>query len=314
MWTRQALSCELRKQRPLNQAVAHHREIDMSLMGTLAKAAVGIAVAKGAQTVLSRAGGGSGTGLQDMLGQVLGGGQSPSSSASDQGGAAGGLSGGLGQLLESLQQSNPRTQSGGLDGLLGSLGGSQGSGQSGGQLGGLLGQLAGQLGGASGASGGGLGGLGGLLGGLATSAGGGGNFGDLLNQAMRNGGEPDTSPKAEQDVAAALLLKAMIQAAKSDGDLDGAERDKLMKHLGDISADERAFVEAEFARPVDAKGLARSVPQGLEPQVYLMSILAIDLDNRNEANYLHELASEMGLERDMVNAIHSQVGAPALYS
>lgn len=278
----------------------------MSLMGTLAKAAVGIAVAKGAQTVLSRAGGGSGAGLQDILGQVLSGGQSPSS----QGGAAGGLSGGLGQILESLQQSNPRTQSGGLDSLLNSLGGGQG----GGQLGGLLGQLAGQLGGAQGTSGGGLGGLGDLLGSLAAASGGGGNFGTMLNEAMRNGGEPDTPPNAEQDIAAALLLRAMIQAAKSDGKLDGAEREKLMDHLGDISAGERAFVEAEFAKPIDAEGLAQTVPHGLEPQVYLMSILAIDLDNRNEANYLHELASGMDLERDMVNAIHSQVGAPALYS
>ncbi len=278
----------------------------MSLMGTLAKVAVGVAVAKGAQTVLSRAGGGSGTGLQDVLGQVLGGGQP----ASSQGGEAGGYSGGIGQILEGLQQSNPRTQSGGLDALLNSLGGGQGDGQ----LGGLLEQLAGQLGGSQDTAGAGLGGLGNLLGGLAATSGGGGNFGAMLNEAMRNGGEPDTQPNAEQDVAAALLLGAMIQAAKSDGELDRVEHDKLMDHLGDISADERAFVEAEFAKPVDAEGLARTVPQGLEPQVYLMSILAIDLDNRNEAKYLHELASGMGLERETVNAIHSQIGAPALYS
>ncbi|MFK7791848.1 MAG: DUF533 domain-containing protein [Devosiaceae bacterium] len=286
----------------------------MSLMGTLAKVAMGVAVAKGAQTVLARAGGGSssnaGGGLQDMLGQVLGGGQSSSSQS-------GGMAGGLGQLLEGLQQQNPNTPSGGLDSLLGGLGGGAG--------GGLLGQLAGQLGGQSGSTGGsagGLGSLGGLLGGLgglaAATSGAAqapvNDFGSTLNDAMCSGGEPSTAPSAEQDVVAGLLLSAMIQAAKSDGQLDGDERAKLMEHLGDVSADERAFVEAEFAKPVDAKGLANSVPRGLEQQVYLMSILGIDLDNRNEANYLHELASEMGLQQSAVNAIHSQVGAPPLYS
>lgn len=282
----------------------------MSLMGTLAKAAVGIAVAKGAQTVLSRStrgasGGGSGGGLQDMLGQVLGG-----QSRSSQGGMSGGMSGGLGQLLEGLQQQNPNTQSGGLDALLGGLAGGAG--------GGLLGQLAGQLGGAGGSAGG-LGGLGGLLGGLAAAQGGAhakpaNDFGSTLNDAMGCGGEPSAPPSASQDVVAGLLLSAMIQAAKSDGQLDGQEREKLMEHLGDISPEERAFVEAEFAKPVDAAGLARAVPQGLERQVYLMSILGIDLDNRNEANYLHDLAGEMGLSQDVVNAIHDQVGAPPLYS
>ncbi|MEM6466201.1 MAG: DUF533 domain-containing protein [Pseudomonadota bacterium] len=46
----------------------------------------------------------------------------------------------------------------------------------------------------------------------------------------------------------------------------------------------------------------------------MMSVLAIDLDNASEAQYLHSLASGMGLEPAMVNDIHEQLGVPTLYS
>ncbi len=61
-------------------------------------------------------------------------------------------------------------------------------------------------------------------------------------------------------------------------------------------------------------GLARQVPRGLEAQVYTMSVMAIDLDNRNEAQYLHQLASTMGIDQRQVNQIHARLGVPALYS
>jgi len=38
-------------------------------------------------------------------------------------------------------------------------------------------------------------------------------FGDLLNQSLRSYGEPDVPPAPQQEAAAALLLRAMIQAA-----------------------------------------------------------------------------------------------------
>ncbi len=287
----------------------------MSLMGTLAKVAIGIAVAKGAGSLLRNRGGKvgddglfggahspgasqGGTGLEDIMGDLLGG---KSSSG-----------GGLGGVLEDLQRQNPRTQDGGLDDLLGgALGGGGGSAGQGNDILGTLvkGLTEGQAGG---------GGLGGLLGGLAGAVAGGkqqrkGDFGSMLNDAMQRRGEPPAPPTPEQDVVAALMLRAMIQAAKSDGKLDDAERDKLLKNLGEVSAEERAFVQQEMARPVDPKALARQVPPGLEQQVYVMSLLGIDLDNRNEAQYLHGLATEMGIDQATSNAIHAKMGVPSLY-
>ena len=75
------------------------------------------------------------------------------------------------------------------------------------------------------------------------------------------------------------------------------ERRKLIDSLGDATEDEIDFVKAELAAPVSIERLAPQVPKGLEAQVYTMSVMAITLDNRAEAQYLHELAHGLGLSR-----------------
>jgi len=118
----------------------------------------------------------------------------------------------------------------------------------------------------------------------------------------------------ELELHSRLMLKAMIQAAKCDGKLDDAEKKKLLGNLGDATQQEMAFVQQELNAPVDVDGLVRMVPNGLGPQVYMMSVMAIDLDNRAEAQYLHALAQGLGLNQQVVNQIHSRMGVPALYS
>lgn len=274
----------------------------MSLMKTLAKVAVGVAVAKGASAMMRKSGSGGGGGAAGGLGGLLGG---------LAGGGAGGARSG-----------------GGLDDMLGGLLGGAGAGRSGapGGLGGLLEQL----GGASGAGGGG--GLGGLLGGLAGAAGAGGllsgvsksleqrpksndsSFGAVLNSQFDATPEPEIEPSQEQEAAAGLMLAAMIQAAKSDGTFDEAEREKLLGQLGEVDAQEAAFVRAQMEAPVDVDGLVRQTPDGMAPQVYAMSVLGIDLDTQEEAQYLHKLAQGYGMTPAQVNDIHAQLGVPSLYT
>jgi len=276
----------------------------MSLGKTLMKVAVGVIIAKGVATLTkgsSSAGttsAGRGTridrgttgGLEDMMGDILGTGRSSGRTTRPSGG------GGLGDLLDQLsgqKRSAPRTTApkGGLEDLLGELTG--------------RGRTAGQPRDAS------------------VQRGGGG-VGDLLDQVLadkpggtRGGGLGApvvlSEPGREEELSAALMLRAVIQAVKCDGDLDDAERERLTQAMGEASQREVRAVEAELQRPVDVKGLARAVPAGLEPQVYMASLMAIDLDSRAEADYLHELASELDLSPDDVNAMHDKVRAPRLY-
>ena len=120
-------------------------------------------------------------------------------------------------------------------------------------------------------------------------------------------------PEVEEELSAALMLRAVIQAVKCDGELDDEERERLVQAMGEASQREVQAVQAELQRPVDVSGLARAVPAGLEPQVYTVSLMAIRLDQKAEAEYLHQLAGALDLSPDQVNAIHDRAGAPRLY-
>lgn len=282
----------------------------MSLAKMLTKMAVGFAVAKGMQKVseaggigkvmegLSQAGGSGGGGLGDLMGSLGGG----------SGGGAGG-GGGLGDIMGNLAGgAGGGAGGGGLGGLLGGLAGGAGGGAAGGAggIGDLLGGLMGGGGGAGAAS---VGGLGGLLGGLAAARGGsGGGLEALLNQEQP-ADEPD-----EEDTAG-LMIRAMVMAARSDGEIDADEQEQLMSTLGsDAGEAEMAFVRTALQAPVDPAAIAADTPKGLETQVYSMSVMAITPDNAKEANYLHGLAGALGIQPATVNEIHDNFGVPHLYS
>jgi uncharacterized membrane protein YebE (DUF533 family) len=192
--------------------------------------------------------------------------------------------------------------SGGLGGLLGGLTGG-GRGSSGGGINQLLGGLSGKSGG---------GGLGSILNSLGGGSGSGsGGLGGLLNQAMQGN---SVSPSAEEETQAEIMLRAMISAAKADGKIDDEEQKKIAEHLGDVSDDEANFVRQELSAPLDIDGLIKSVPRGMEQQVYFMSLMAIDLDSKEEAVYLDKLAKGLNISNQVSNQIHEKLGAPSLYS
>ena len=300
----------------------------MNLVGTLAKAAIGMLVARGVGKMMRGGGapqssGSSGGGLGDLIGGMLGGGARGQSAgqASPQG------DGGFGGLLDELtrgglqqpQQESGRQFSenvqpgrsgldGGLGGMLGDiLSGNRGRATTGGSAPRNSGDGMGDLGG--------LGGLGGLiesLGGGQSTRGPGGSLGDLLNKSLA--GERPPEPEPEQNAQAEILLRAMINAAKSDGEMDVSEQEELLEHLGDdVTQEEIDFVRAEMAKPLDVDTYIASVPRGLEQQVYLMSLMAIKLDSQAEAQYLDRLAKGMGIGPEAVNQIHGQFGVPPLY-
>jgi hypothetical protein len=263
----------------------------MGIGKTLLKVAIGVLVAKGVSS-LTRGGGSTGTGtarggsridtrskggLEDMMGDLLGSGRTTGTRKTGGGGMGDFLDQLSGQKRQTPRKTAPK---GGLDGLWGDLTAKPGGG----------GTVAGWTG---------------------------GGVGDLLDQVMADkpGGRPVAlpEPEREEELSAALMLRAVIQAVKCDGELDEAERDRLMQAMGEATSREAQAVKAELSRPVDVEGLARSVPAGLEPQVYLASLMAIDLDSRAEADYLHQLATTLDLAPDEVNAMHDKAGAPRLY-
>ena len=235
----------------------------------------------------------------------------------------------LGSLLGSLTSGKSE---GGMGDLLGSLGkmvgGSSSQGQSsstgmGDLLGGLLnnkaasgtiGALVGSLlGGGSGAAKGAVGG-----GGLAMLA-------SLAMAALKNSGQASPSqesnilkelakPLEEQnlDDDAQIIVKAMINAAKADGEIDKNEIDKIIGKLDDdgLEQKEKDFFMAEANKPMDINSVISSASNkpDMAAQIYAASMLAIEVDTIEEKKYMQNLVSGLGLDAQVVAYIDRTMG------
>jgi uncharacterized membrane protein YebE (DUF533 family) len=228
---------------------------------------------------------------------------------------------------------------GGIEGILGSLQGALGGqGGAGGALGGFADMAKeflrkDQVGGLSGGQVGGIGALAGaVLGGGAGGAVRGGAMavlGTLALSALKN-----AKARAEQNVSAEdvtlapadvagingpeterLMLRAMISAAKADGQIDQAEMEKI---IGKASADgvteeEKAFVMAELRAPVDLAALAAEVRSPAQAaEVYAASLLALDVDTDAERAYLRQLGAALRLDGAAISELHRMTGAPTV--
>ena len=236
-------------------------------------------------------------------------------------GAQGGGAGSLGDLLGgALGGGRPATRgSGGLGELLGgALGGARpaaGSAGAGDALGDLLGGLLGGGRARSGRSGGSAGMT--ILATIALAAL--KNWSD--NRRAQSAIAPESAgisaPELETmttPATEALVVRAMVAAAKADGEVGEDEVQRIVGRLGAVglSEEERQFLVAELRRPLDLRALVAEVPnQMVAAEVYAASLLAIDLDTPAEAAYLRELAGALGLDGATLSRLHQITGAIA---
>lgn len=111
---------------------------------------------------------------------------------------------------------------------------------------------------------------------------------------------------------ARLMIRAMVQSAKSDGEIDAEEQAKILEHLSDASAEEIAFVTAEMNAPIDVNGLAMETGEAAKAQVYSAALMAISVNTEPEKQYLRGLASALALSEDKVACIHEAMGKPSV--
>jgi uncharacterized membrane protein YebE (DUF533 family) len=112
-----------------------------------------------------------------------------------------------------------------------------------------------------------------------------------------------------------LILRAMINAAKADGQLDQSEMDKIMGKVNEdgITDEERQFIHNELIQQMDLDKLVSSIPnQIVATQVYAASLFAIDIDTEAEKAYLRQLAHSLKLDSDTVRSLHEMTGSPII--
>jgi hypothetical protein len=151
-------------------------------------------------------------------------------------------------------------------------------------------------------------GLGNLMGAMTSAAGAGAKGVSDMMGALTEG----TAAGAAGEENARLMIRAMIQAAKADGEIDPEERASIMDHLSDAGDEEIAFVEAALDAPVDPMALARDTGDSMRAQVYSAALMAIAVDTEAERTYLRGLSQALQLDDDTVAALHRGMNRPPL--
>jgi uncharacterized membrane protein YebE (DUF533 family) len=132
----------------------------------------------------------------------------------------------------------------------------------------------------------------------------------MPTSASRTAGATDTGiDDPEQRFAMALVI-AMISAAKADGFIDDEERAAISERMRALPLDgeARAFLEAEYAAPLDIDRVAAGATSVEEAtQIYAASIMAIDPDHPAERAYLTRLAMKLKLDPNLVASIERSV-------
>lgn len=249
------------------------------------------------------------TDLKRMMEQLLGGG-----------------GGGLGGLLGGGQGRNPAAGgaapgAGGLGGLLGGmsggLGGLLGGGGSGGGLGGILGGLRGPMGGAGQAAA-----AGGLLGSVLGGRGGAGLFrvggmallgllahrayGAWQSQQQSGASVPATDEFAQPAAADSegkpfglSVIRAMVSAARADGQLDAQEHERIFNEAERLalSEEEKGEIFGVLNTAADPAAIAQlAATDAQKAELYLASAMVVaGGDSASERTYLSALAGALKL-------------------
>ncbi|MCG6966608.1 MAG: tellurite resistance TerB family protein [Chromatiaceae bacterium] len=110
---------------------------------------------------------------------------------------------------------------------------------------------------------------------------------------------------------AELVLKGMINAAKSDGRVSREESQRIVGKLRESGLDDasQAWLLEEMQRPLDLDAFVAEIPSHeVAAQVYAASLLAIEVDTQAEVRYLQRLAQLSGLHPAVVQQIHQTMG------
>jgi uncharacterized membrane protein YebE (DUF533 family) len=123
---------------------------------------------------------------------------------------------------------------------------------------------------------------------------------------------PETQDTAGAEALSLLLARAMIAAAKADGQIDTQESQTILNQINslDLPAEDKAFLFEEYGRPLDIQGLSAAVDSPEHAaEVYAASVLMLDQPSPPERIYLDTLAGALKLAGGLVEQIHATVAA-----
>ena len=211
----------------------------------------------------------AGSGIQDLLGSLMGAGQTVRDRVGSDNLAAGGIGALVGALMgNSSRSTTANTLGGGMMGLLGMM---------------AYKALTSSMNGSAGIS-------------------------------AQNIPQTYVQPEPQQQASdAEIIITAMIDAAKADGQVDANEINKIMANLQSSGAGQEGvnYVIQKLQGPMETAKIVAAVkgrPE-LAAQVYSASLMAIEVDTDAERRYLDKLAKAMGLNSNVINNIEQLTSA-----
>ena len=123
---------------------------------------------------------------------------------------------------------------------------------------------------------------------------------------------PQTTPQ-QQNNDAEIIITAMIDAAKADGQVDADEFQRITTSLksNGLSQDGMNYVIQKLQGPMETAKIVAAVkgrPE-LAAEVYSASLMAINVDTDAERRYLAKLGKAMGLSTEVMNNIEQLTAA-----
>lgn len=244
----------------------------MSIKRMVTKLALAFAAKKGMEAFR---GAGGMAGVKEML----------AGRAGAQGDSRGGMSGRVGQALGA--------DSGGLGNILGSLGR---AGTGGGRESGATGQIS-----ENHQS------LGSLFGALASVIG----NGPVPSERKHPLDSEFQMEDIQHNREAEPIVRAMVQMARADGQIDDQEKAALFDILHDASPAEQATLQSALEEPINPNAVAGDTPPHARKEVYTAALLVGDPTHPDEGKFLRSLASALRLTSDEVSSLHKATQKPA---
>lgn len=105
------------------------------------------------------------------------------------------------------------------------------------------------------------------------------------------------------DDTAEILLRAMVAAAYSDGEMSTDERQMIVGQLEamGLGTAEKSYLDGVLAAPVSMKIIAAScITDEMKAQAYIAAHLGMNVDSAAEAKFLKDFAEALGLEPQLV--------------
>ena len=129
---------------------------------------------------------------------------------------------------------------------------------------------------------------------------------------------PEESNQAANEALGLILVRAMIAVARADGRLDAQESQAIFQRIETLGLDSesQALLVQEMGHPVDVDAIVNSANGSPETaaEIYIASLLAVEVDTAAEKAYLSMLAARLQLPPELVMELERQVEAQKIFA